>query len=466
MMNRDYDWHLFVTPGLGDNSYLVYSGEEAVVIDPQRDGWRFLSQAASLKVKIRYVLETHVHNDYLSGALEIRSASRAEIAAPAKGHYEFSHRAMAEGDEIRIGAIRLVAMDTPGHSPEHISWLLYSDDSLQPVAVFSGGSLLVGSAGRTDLLGKDWTERLTRMQFQTMRRFAALPPSVSLLPTHGAGSFCTASAAGNDRISTLQDQFQMNPVLQLREEASFVEHQLKDLKKYPSYYAHMAPINRKGPEILGSLPIPVAVTVPQFQSIIARGGWIIDARDRRSFARAHVPGSINIELSDEFATYAGWLIPFGSALGLIIPEPSEESLQEAVTQLIRIGYENIQGYLAGGFSSWESSGAGMQSYPIGTLEDLCREYNVDKPNLIDVRQKQEWDEAHAERSIHAFVGDLPTNLPHLPQKDRNWVACASGFRASIAASYLDRIGVPVRLLIEEGIPQLLESCPQARKSGK
>lgn len=465
-MNRDYDWHLFVTPGLGDNSYLLHSGEEAVVIDPQRDAWRFLSEAASRKLKIRYVLETHVHNDYLSGALEIRNAARAEIAAPAKGNYEFPHRDMAEGDEIRIGTLRLVCIETPGHSPEHIAWLVYKDGSSQPVAVFSGGSLLVGSAGRTDLLGRKWTQRLTGMQFRTMRRFAELPPSVLLLPTHGAGSFCTATAAGTDRISTLNDQLQTNPALQLQDEALFAEHQLKNLKEYPTYYAHMAPINRTGPEILGSLPVPIALTVPQFEQIIAGGGWIIDARDRKSFAEAHIPGSINIELSDDFATYAGWLIPFGSVVGLVVVEPPEESLKEAVTQLIRIGYENIPGYLAGGFASWESSQTKVRSYPIGTLDDLCREYKSGTPNLIDVRQKTEWDEGHAEGSTHAFVGDLPNDIGQLSRIDTNWVACASGFRASIAASYLDRAGIPVRLLVEDGIPRLLECCPQARSSSK
>jgi glyoxylase-like metal-dependent hydrolase (beta-lactamase superfamily II) len=186
-------YELFVTPGLGDNSYLLVSGDEAAVIDPQRDAWRFLAVAEAQRLRVRYVLETHVHNDYVSGALEIRAAARAEIAAPARGRYEFPIRAVAEGDELHLGGLRLVAWETPGHTPEHLAWLVYEADQPDPVAAFSGGSLIVGSAGRTDLLGADFTDELTRAQFRSLQRLAGLPRTVRLLPTHGAGSFCTAS---------------------------------------------------------------------------------------------------------------------------------------------------------------------------------------------------------------------------------------------------------------------------------
>ena len=186
-------YELFVTPGLGDNSYLLVSGDEAAVIDPQRDAWRFLAVAEAQKIRVRYVLETHVHNDYVSGALEIRAAAGAEIAAPARGRYEFPTRAVAEGDELHLGGLRIVAWETPGHTPEHLAWLVSEADHPDPVAVFSGGSLIVGSAGRTDLLGAEFTDPLTRAQFRSLRRLAGLPRAVRLLPTHGAGSFCTAS---------------------------------------------------------------------------------------------------------------------------------------------------------------------------------------------------------------------------------------------------------------------------------
>src|SRR2546426_462352 len=181
---------VIVTPGLGDNSYLIASGGEAAVVDPQREAGRFLAAAESRGVTIRYVLETHVHNDYLSGALEIRAATGAAIAAPAKGRYEFPIEPMGEGDELKVGDLRLRAMETPGHTPEHLSYVVFEGGSDAPTAVFTGGSMMVGSAGRTDLLGADITDELTRDQYRTLRRLASLPDDVQVLPTHGAGSFC------------------------------------------------------------------------------------------------------------------------------------------------------------------------------------------------------------------------------------------------------------------------------------
>ncbi len=216
------DYKLFVTPGLGDNSYLLISGQEAALIDPQRDAWRFLAVAESQKVRLRYALETHVHNDYVTGALEVRAATGAEVAAPARGKYEFPHRPMAEGDELRVGAVRLVAIETPGHTPEHISWLVYEDGASDPMAVFTGGSLIVGSAGRTDLLGHDVADELTRAQFGSVRRLAALPAQVQLLPTHGAGSFCTASVPSMARTSTIGEELAQNPALAPRDVEAFV----------------------------------------------------------------------------------------------------------------------------------------------------------------------------------------------------------------------------------------------------
>jgi len=189
------DLDVLVTPGLGDNSFLVGSGGEAAVVDPQRDVARFLSAAETRNLVIRHVVETHVHNDYVSGAIEIHETTGAEIHAPAKGGYRFDHRAMKEGDEIPLGDLVLVAMETPGHAPEHLSYLLKEADSGRPLAVFTGGSLMVGGAGRTDLMEPEITDELTLAQFQTLRRFAALPDDVQVLPTHGAGSFCEIGRA-------------------------------------------------------------------------------------------------------------------------------------------------------------------------------------------------------------------------------------------------------------------------------
>jgi hydroxyacylglutathione hydrolase len=453
------EYELFVTPGLGDNSYLLISGGEAVVVDPQRDAWRFLAAADSRKLRLRYVLETHVHNDYVSGALEIRVAAEAEIAAPARGKYEFPHRAMAEGEDVRIGALRIVAWETPGHTPEHLSWLVYEDGRRDPVAVFGGGSLIVGSAGRTDLLGSDATDGLTRAQFRSVRRLAALPPSVQLLPTHGAGSFCTASVASLDRTSTIGAELSSNPALAARDEEGFVRQQLVGLRAYPAYYAHMGRINRAGPAVLRRLPSVEALAPTAIAHHIEAGAWLIDARDRRAFADAHVPGSVNIELDAMFGTYVGWVTPFNAPLVLLLREPVQAALKEAVTQLIRIGYERVVGYADGGLDAWQSRGRQVRSYPTASVDDLCHAFLSGQPiQVLDVRQPVEWDTGYVPGSLRIHLGDLPVRLADIPRDKEVWTACASGHRASIAASLLDRAGVPVRLVASGGVPEWLARC--------
>ncbi|MEO5704026.1 MAG: MBL fold metallo-hydrolase, partial [Candidatus Limnocylindrales bacterium] len=253
------DLELFVTPGLGDASYLLASGRDAALVDPQRDAWRFLEVAERRGWRVRHVLETHVHNDYLSGALETQAATGAEIAAPARGGYEFPHRAVDEGDFVEIGSLRLTAWATPGHTPEHLAWAvedLSSSDSLAtgtPDAVFTGGSLIVGSAGRTDLLGAVLTNALTSDQQRSLQRLAELPDSVEVLPTHGAGSFCSAGPASSSRVSSIGAERFANPTFALAGAAPelFRAQALGDLGRFPAYYAHMAGLNRQGPRVLG-----------------------------------------------------------------------------------------------------------------------------------------------------------------------------------------------------------------------
>ena len=451
---------LFVTPGLGDNSYLVASAGEAVVIDPQRDAGRLLTLAESREVRIRYVLETHVHNDYLSGALEIRSAVGAEIAAPARGGYEFAHRPMSEGDEVRAGDLTLVALETPGHTPEHLSYLLQESGSEEPCGLFTGGSLMVGGAGRTDLLGPAFVDELTRAQYRSLCRVAALPAGVSLYPTHGAGSFCGAGPAPMDRTSTIGQERAQNRALAAFDEEDFVRRQLTGLLDYPAYYANMAPINRAGPRPLGDLTAPVALSANQTEARMASGAWAIDGRDRLAFARAHVPGSINVELDAGFASYVGWVVPFDAALVLILPQPSGPALDEARTQLFRVGYERIEGWLDGGVEAWEGSGRSVSTYPVADVEDLCRAYRSGSPPaVLDVRQRAEWDAGHIPGSRHVFVGDLTGRTGEAPRGEEVWVICASGHRASIAASMLDGAGLPVRLVAGGGVSDWLRGCP-------
>ena len=475
---------LFVTDGLGDTSYLIASEGEALVVDPQRDVDRFLRAAEAMEVAIGSVVETHVHNDYLTGALELRAATGAEIVAPAAGGYAFAHRGLREGDELRVGALRVRAIETPGHTPEHLSYLVLEDGSDQPVAVFTGGSLIVGNAGRTDLLGPERARELVRAQYRSLRRLAELPGDVRVLPTHGAGSFCASGASPTERTSTIRRELAANPALLAPDEATFEREQLDGLPAYPTYYREMAPINRTGPPVLGRLPTPPALDPDRFAEL-SEEAWVVDARARVDFAAGHVPGAVNVELDDDFASYVGWVLPFGSPVLLVVPghaaatgdgEPERAGGEDrpaaaaalAARALARIGFERIAGYLDGGPAAWERSGRSLDRYETTDLQTLCeglRAGTIAPDHVLDVRQRREWEDGHLDGSRHAFVGDLApagaiaeAGLDEASDGEPWWVICASGHRASVAASLLEREDIPVRLVARGGVARLLRTC--------
>jgi len=383
------DLELFHTPGLGDSSYLLASGREAVLVDPQRDAWRFMEAARERGWRIRHVIETHVHNDYLSGALETNAATQAEIVAPARGRYEFEHRPVDEGDFVEIGGLRLTAWATPGHTPEHLAWVVSDlERSDVPTAVFSGGSLLVGSVGRTDLLGPALTDALTRDQQRTLQRLAELPASTKVLPTHGAGSFCSAGPPGTQRTTTIATEEFANPAMRLADAdpEAFRAEALAGLGRVPGYYARMAAINRRGPRVLGRLILPDALDPAGFEAKAAAGATVVDARDRESFASGHIRGSLNIELASAFSGYVGWLVPFAEPVLLVLPD-APDALHEATTELLRIGYERIHGWLDGGIDAWAASGRPVATYATTTMRALGQEHAAGTSDgvLLDVR---------------------------------------------------------------------------------
>jgi glyoxylase-like metal-dependent hydrolase (beta-lactamase superfamily II)/rhodanese-related sulfurtransferase len=459
----DMEVERFATPGLGDNTFLIISGDEAAVVDPQRDAWRFLPAAESRGARVLAVLETHRHNDYVSGAHEIRAATGAHLVLPARGRYEFAHQPADEGHEVRIGDLRLVAVATPGHTFEHLAWLLFEDDPDTPVAVLSGGSLLVGSAGRTDLLGPQHTRELTHAQFESIRRLAALPDAVQVLPTHGAGSFCVAAAAGATPTTTVGQERRQNPLLTARDEDAFTSEITTELMAYPAYYAQMSTINRAGAAVLHRLPEPPALTVAAMTDRAAAGTWIIDTRDRHAFAAGHLPGSLNIELGAGFATYLGWMLPFDAPIALVLPEPQQLSLTEAITQLIRIGWSHVEGHLAGGVRSWTAAGEGLRAYPTADVRQLCEAFGRGQPPpVLDVRQEVEWSWGTIPGSTTLFLADLPAHLGHLSEHvsadEPTWVICSTGQRAAIAASFLDRADIPVCLVDVGGVGEWRQLC--------
>ena len=454
MPDSAMDLETILTPGLGNATYLLASGGEAVVVDPPRDAWRVTSLAEARGWRLTHVVETHVHNDYLSGALELRAALGSEIVAPARGRYGFAHRGADEGDVLELAGLRLVARATPGHTPEHLAWEVFDDASRHPAAVLTGGSLLVGSAGRTDLLGREATDELTGAQFASLRALAELPDEVEVLPTHGPGSFCTAGPLDGARTSTMGRERRTNPLLAAPDETAFRAALLGGLSGYPTYYSSMAAINRAGPPVIGRPAVPPELDAAGMATAVATGAHVVDARPRAGFAASHLPGSVNIELTDTFASYVGWFIPFGAAVALVLPDPVPDALEEATIQLFRIGYDRVAGVLAGGLATWEASGGATESYPTTTIGALHEQALAGANGYaLDVRDPHEWHEdGVVPGAMRIPLGDLADQLASMPRDAPVTVMCKSGARASIAASLLDAAGVDVRLIARGGAP--------------
>ncbi|MFE9636627.1 rhodanese-like domain-containing protein [Streptomyces sp. NPDC006463] len=442
---------IMTTASLGDTSYLLVSGDEAALVDPQRDSWGLMESCPARGLRIRYVLETHVHNDYVSGALEVRAATGATVAGPARAPYAFDHLPLAEDDEITVGDLTVRAMETPGHTAEHTSYLVFDDLRQAPTAVFTGGSLLVGGVGRTDLSGEDRTEQLTRAQFRTLRRLARLPDVTRVLPTHGAGSSCAAGPVSGERTTTMGAERRTNPTLTTQDEEEFVTGRLAGLPPYPAYYHHMAPINRSGPDVLGGPPTPRPLTPAVVEGLAGGGAQIVDGRDRSTFAAAHLPDSICDELDDRFASLVGEVVPFGTRLVLVLPEPAEDAAHEALLQLLRIGYENVPGYLAGGINSWAAAGRPLRAFRTADASELAG--HTSGKRVVDVRPER--PEGGIPGTLAVPLAELPRRLAEIPRGQEIWTVCGSGRRATIAASLLDRAGIPVTAVTTGGVQDLM-----------
>ncbi|WP_102417744.1 rhodanese-like domain-containing protein [Mycobacterium sp. 4858] len=435
------DVSVIETSGLGDRSYLVSDGEVAVVIDPQRDIDRVLQLARGLR--ITHVLETHIHNDYVTGGLALAQTSGAEYGLPAGEEVDFSHRPVADGDRIDTGRLRLEALSTPGHTHHHVSYVL-RDHTGQAVAVFTGGSMLFGSTGRTDLAGEEHAAGLTRQQYRSVRRLAdELPASTAVYPTHGFGSFCSAAPTDGDE-STIGDERRTNPAL-TQDEQNYVEQLLAGLSAYPAYYAHMGVINRKGPEAPDLSPV-APVHPDELRARIDAGQWVVDLRNRSAFAAGHLAGTYGFELAGSFVNYLGWLYAWGAPLTLIGEDAGQ--VAEAQRELIRIGVDRLTGSATGDIRTL-AGGSELRSYRVADFEDLVDVLADPRVLVLDVRQTGEFDSGHVRDAINVALHELPQRIEELPQDRQLWVHCASGYRASIAAALLDRQCRDVVLIDDE-----------------
>ncbi len=428
------------TSSLGDRSYVVDDGRHAAVIDPQRDLDRILPALEGLELVA--ILETHVHNDYVSGGLELARRTGAAYHLSADESLAFEYEPIKDGDRIRVGDLVLRAVHTPGHTPTHLSYVV--SDGAGDRAVFTGGGLLFGSVGRTDLIAPEMTEELSRHQFRSARRLASeLGDDVEVLPTHGFGSFCSSGETTGATSSTIGQERRDNQALRSEDEDEFVRELIAGLDAYPAYYAHMGPANRRGPDPVDLDP-PAVVDATELARRIHAGDWVVDLRSRRTYAAGHLVGTINVEVDESFCTYLGWLLPWGTPVTLI--GQSAEQVAEAQRQMVRIGIDRP----AGRAHTGDLDGHLTASYRTATFAEASEASSRDDVVVLDVRRRLEWDDGHLDEAVHVPLHELLQRLDDVPAGEV-WVHCQSGYRAAIAASLLERSGRDV-VLVDQDFP--------------
>jgi len=424
------------TPTLGDRSYLAHDGQVALVIDPQRDIDRVLDLARGAGVRITHVFETHLHNDYLTGGLALARATGAAYHVNAADEVSFDRVPVRDGDVIEVSpGMRVRVLATPGHTLHHLAYVLQtgSEDDTAVHGVFTGGSLLYGATGRPDLLGPEHTDELLHHQFDSAQRLAQLPDAAAVLPTHGFGSFCSAGSTGGATASTIGTEKRVNPVLTEPENA-WAQSILAGLDDYPAYYVHMMPGNAAGPGD-PDLSTPQQADARTIAARIADREWVVDLRTRTAFAAGHVTGTLNFGLDGQFATYLGWLIPWGTPLTLLGESP--EQVAAARRELIRIGIDRLEGAASGTPQDWTDQPLG--TFPRATFADLAQVRHHRTVAVLDVRRAKEHAVAHIDGALSIPLHQLLERLVEVPD-DEVWVHCASGYRASIAASVLAAAG--------------------------
>ncbi|MGI5135281.1 MULTISPECIES: MBL fold metallo-hydrolase [unclassified Streptomyces] len=435
--------------GLGNRSYLAGGRRTAVAVDPPRDIDQVLAAAARRGVRISHVVETHIHNDYVTGGLELARTTGAAYLVPAGARVSFARVPVADGDVTDIDAgLTLRAVATPGHTPHHTSFVL--EEEGLPVAAFTGGSLLIGTMGRPDLVEPRLTEQLARAQHASAHRLAAeLPDETPVLPTHGFGSFCSSTQAEGDA-TTIGKEKAVNVAL-TTDVDSFVARLLAELDDVPAYYTHMGPANAAGPVPVNLAP-PAVADAEEIADRLAAGEWVVDLRSRIAFAEGHVAGSFNFEAEGKIATYLAWMIPWGKPVTLLAESP--EQLAAAQRELVRVGIDRPAAAATGTPDRWVPKGTRPVSFPRSTFAGLA-ERGTDGVVVLDVRRASERAAGYVEGSVHIPVHELYKRLGEVPT-GTVWVHCAGGMRAAIAASLLDAVGRDV-VAVDDGFAAAAEA---------
>jgi len=428
------------TASLGNRGYLVHDGTVAVAVDVQRDFQRWTQFAKEAQVKITHVLETHMHNDYVTGGYKLAQEVGALYVVPTKSGQSFAAHEVQDDEVISAGKLTVRALHTPGHTPHHMSYEVV--DGVKS-AVFTGGGVLYGTVGRPDLISKEMTQPLAEAQYESAQKLVEkVEESAQVFPTHGFGSFCSSAPGTGADASTLAEEKKVNIAYTSASKQDFITTIIAGLGAYPRYYAHMGKMNQDGPSEMTIRPIE-SLDADQLKSMLAHDEWVIDIRDRKAYAASHPKGAAGFEMADSFSTYLGWLIPWGDALTLV--GDSKEDLEAAQIQLGRIGMDQFVAHATDDMTSYFAAGE-KQSYKVKNFEDLKKATEDESQYVLDVRTPEDWKVSHIKDSVNIPLYDLLDRVDELPKDRMIWVHCASGYRASIAASLLGRSGRNVVLI--------------------
>jgi hydroxyacylglutathione hydrolase len=440
------------TPGLTQVAYLIAddAAGEVAVIDPRRDVDAYVEWADERGYRIVAILETHIHADFVSGSQELAARTGAPLYASAVGKQDFAHTPIADGQSVPVGSLSLHAFWTPGHTPEHVAYLLFDPaQSADPVALFSGDALFVGDVGRPDLLGEDQVRTLAAKLFYTvLGRLCRLPSNVIVYPGHTAGSAC-GKKIGEAPYTTIGAERIGNYAFQARSRDSFLQMVLNGMPPAPTYYPVLKKVNKHGATPLAELPAPAALDPDQVATAADAGAVIIDARPFEAFGKGHIPGAVAAGLGPNFVAWMGWLAPYDRDIVLILP--SDDQFDEAVTDLRRIELDRITGYLGGGMAAWRGSGRDARTLPQMTAPELAEQLD-DHRIILDVRSDEEWKDEHIPGAIHLYAGKIAQGAdPDLPKDAEIRVICGSGYRSSFVASLLQQRGYRHLINVDGGM---------------
>lgn len=444
--------HQRFVPGLAIASYIVGDEKtgEAAVVDPSRDVEPFIDYAKQHDLHIRHILETHVHADFVCGSVELKSRldDQPTIHCSSYGGDDwtqpYADQYVKAGDSLRMGDVELGFMHLPGHTPEHLGITLYdrSRSVDTPWVLFSGDFLFVGDVGRPDLLGDEAKNELAHELYKSVfERLTELPDITEVFPAHGAGSLC-GKAIGSRRNSTVGYERRFNPSLIEIPEEKWVRDLLDDMPLSPPYFKRMKQVNRDGTPVIGpQLPGSQRHSATQLHDRLCDDCLVVDVRAKEAFAAAHIPGSINIPFGSNLPTWAGWVLPYDRSL-LVVADDARQ-MPEVATHFIRVGFDRLEGYLEGGIGEWETAGYELAMLDTLSVHQLAERRKAgDSLTILDVRTDREWDQGHIDGALHIHGGQLQQQFEQVPRDRPIAVICGSGYRASIASSFLQREGFP------------------------